>query len=80
MTDQTVTIQVFGQLAESMGTGSLQAPVFEDTGKLKNWLSEKFPALLQTTFVIAVDKKISPDNIPLQANSVIALLPPFSGG
>ena len=32
------------------------------------------------TYVVAVDKKTIRENTPLHSSSVVALLPPFSGG
>jgi molybdopterin converting factor small subunit len=43
-------------------------------------LEEKYEQLKGIKYAIAVDKKIVSGNAPLQDKSVVALLPPFSGG
>jgi molybdopterin converting factor small subunit len=51
-----------------------------DTNNLIAKLNEMYPELAGTKYAIAVDKKIVTENIPLNINSTVALLPPFSGG
>lgn len=52
----------------------------ETAGSVRRQIEEQFPALKNMRYRIAVDKKIATDDTPLGHHSVVALLPPFSGG
>ncbi len=80
MSNQELSILVFGQLAEITGAGNISLPMVADSNMLKELLSVQFPALNGVSYVIAVDKKLVIGNTVLTAGSSIALLPPFSGG
>lgn len=75
-----ITVLFFGPLAEHTGCGSLQLAAHPDTASLQQSLVEKFPALAVRQFALAVNKTIIHQNTALQEGSVVALLPPFSGG
>lgn len=72
-------ILLFGQLADIAGSSVLLDEV-TDTDSLISALHKKHPALAGSKYVIAVDKKIVISNQQLSDKSVVALLPPFSGG
>lgn len=80
MSNQELSILVFGQLAEITGAGSISLPMVPDSNALQEILNERFPALSTVSYVIAVDKKLIICNTALTLQSSIALLPPFSGG
>ena len=72
-------ILLFGQLADiAVSPVSLDGII--DTDSLISELHKKHPALASSKYVIAVDKKIITSNQQLSEKSVVALLPPFSGG
>jgi molybdopterin converting factor subunit 1 len=75
-----ITVLFFGQLAEIAGSSSLEIGDFEHTDNLKAALMDRFPLLAQRSFAIAVNKTIVQQNTVLPAGSVVAFLPPFSGG
>jgi molybdopterin synthase sulfur carrier subunit len=75
-----MNIKVFGQLTDIFGDENISIENAADVQELKNQLLEIFPALSEKTFVIAVNKKITYENIPLNQDAEIALLPPFAGG
>ena len=75
-----VNILIFGQIADITGSGNLIMSEVKDTAELLQKLQMNYPALLDSKFAIAVDKKIVKENTALQDNNTIALLPPFSGG
>jgi len=52
----------------------------EDTNGLVKELHLLYPALADSKYVIAVDKKVVKENTRLSGKSIVALLPPFSGG
>ncbi len=75
-----MNIKVFGQLTDIIREENISVEKVADVNGLKNHLNIRYPALAEKTFVIAVNKKITHENIPLTADAEIALLPPFSGG
>ncbi len=74
-----VNIITFGQLRDLLGDNFILQDI-EDTNSLSDKLKEKFPKLSGMKYVIAVNKKIVNENISLDKDCVVALLPPFSGG
>jgi len=73
-----IKIIAFGQIAEI--TGKQLAAEATDTAILRTWLLEKFPALGQKKYAIAVNKKVVTDTVQLNENDEVALMPPYSGG
>jgi sulfur-carrier protein len=70
---------LFGRLADIAGS-SVFVNGAVDTDSLIKTLQNTYPALAESKYAIAVDKHIITSNTLLSENSVIALLPPFSGG
>jgi len=70
----------FGQLVDITGSSTLAVPDVPDTHALIQQLHEQYPALASIKYAIAVDKKMTSENMPLQPHTTVALLPPFSGG
>ena len=75
-----MTVLTFGRIADVCGAAALDMPAAADTGALVTQLHERFPALRGLSFVLAVDQKTVAGNTPLYPTSVVAVLPPFSGG
>jgi molybdopterin converting factor small subunit len=74
----SLKVIMFGKLADIAGNSiSVNA---RDTDSLITLLHKDYPALSNTKYVIAVDKQIINGNTVLNNDSVVALLPPFSGG
>lgn len=48
--------------------------------ELKKALEVRYPRLKEQTYRIAIDGKLSEEETLVEANSEIALLPPFAGG
>ncbi|MDH7460935.1 MoaD/ThiS family protein [Chitinophagaceae bacterium 26-R-25] len=74
-----LSILAFGQVAEITGM-TFSFDHVSDTNALKLALEKAFPALQHVRYTIAVDKNTITTNTILNENSVVALLPPFSGG
>jgi sulfur-carrier protein len=72
-------IILFGRLVDIAGSSVFVSGV-EDTDGLINALHNTYPALASAKYVIAVDKRVITSNTLLNEKSVVALLPPFSGG
>ena len=75
----SLKIILFGKLADITGN-SLTINNVADTDSLVNELRKNYPALAGMKYIIAVDKQVIIENTILNNNSVVALLPPFSGG
>lgn len=75
-----VEIIFFGQLTDKVGSANL---IMDNPGNieaLKKVLFERFPLLIQSKFTIAINNKIVLDNVTINEQDKIALMPPFSGG
>lgn len=75
----SLKVIIFGKLADIAGN-SVSVNGVADTNSLVNELNKKYPGLVNAKYVIAVDKQIIKENTVLNNESVVALLPPFSGG
>ena len=74
----SLKVIMFGRLADIAGNSiSVNA---RDTDSLITILHKNYPALANTKYLIAVNKQIINGNTVLDNNSIVALLPPFSGG
>ena len=74
-----IKLIIFGQLRDILGE-SLVLNDITDTDGLTTALNKQYPALVNTKYVMAVDKKIITGNSELTHECTVALLPPFSGG
>lgn len=75
-----INILAFGQVATVTGNSLVLEENAKDINHLKTILGKQYPALKELKYSIAVDKKLIHENIKLEDNATIALLPPFSGG
>lgn len=74
-----INILLFGQLVDLLGDNFILMQV-KDTDALTTILHDSYPVLVNTKYVMAVDKKMVTTNTPLFNNSTVALMPAFSGG
>ena len=75
-----INVLTFGQVTDIINQSSFEVGDVTDVNGLKQMLEAKYEQLKEIKYAIAVDKKIVSGNAPLQDKSVVALLPPFSGG
>lgn len=78
-----VNILLFGITKDMVGKQKLQMKLPRDTtlADFKKILSEKYPELIElNSIAIAVNSEYATDEIVLQSNDEIALIPPVSGG
>ncbi len=75
-----IEILLFGQLTDLLKTSSISVEPVDDTNELNRVLQARYPALQRVRYVMAVDKQTVTDNVKLTPGSLVALLPPFSGG
>jgi len=77
-----IQVMYFGMLAEITGQAN-EAWLFSENltvGKFRSQIQERYPALKEKKFKIAVNKQISDDLLLITESAEIALLPPFAGG
>ena len=75
----SIQVMMFGKLADITGS-SVSVSNITDTDTLINTLQNMYPLLAETKYIIAVNREVIKGNTILDNNSVVALLPPFSGG
>ncbi len=75
-----VNIILFGQLTDISLTDTITLEGIGDTDHVIETLQKTYPALANSKYIIAVDKKVISENTLLTNNCTVALLPPFSGG
>ncbi len=75
-----INLLAFGQIADITGQANWQLQDIMDTDALIQLLYSQYPALKETEFSLAVNKKLIHSNCVLQQEDTVALLPPFSGG
>ena len=75
-----IQVIVFGQLTDILKSSSFTLAGIADTNSLVSELNKRYPALINTKYMIAVDKQTVTGNMHLNEGSTVALLPPFSGG
>ena len=75
----SLKIILFGKLADIAG-GAVSVEDVADTDSLVNVLHQNYPEIAKSKYVIAVDKQVITGNTILNKKSMVALLPPFSGG
>lgn len=73
-----VNVIAFGQIAEI--TGKTLTVSAHDIEALQAELKERYPELGTKKYALAINKKMVSGNTPLNANDIVALMPPFSGG
>ncbi len=74
-----INIIIFGQLCELLGENLVLNDI-NDTDSLITVLNKKYSGLMDTKYIIAVNKKLITGNTLLMDNSTVALMPAFSGG
>lgn len=76
----TIQIKIFGQLTDIINSHELTLTGISDTNSLVNELNKRYPSLTGSRYMMAVNKQTITANTVLQEDSIVALLPPFSGG
>ncbi len=71
---------IFGQLADIINNHALTLEGIPDTDSLIIELNKLYPLLANTKYLVAVNKQTVTTNTILNKDSIVALLPPFSGG
>lgn len=80
MNSNKISILFFGQLVEITGKPGMELSGIEDTFAVQQILKDLYPLLGSTPYLLALDREIIHENIPLEGNHTLALLPPYAGG
>lgn len=78
-----VQILFFGITTDLLGASNLEIEVVEAStvANLKSLLKEKYPQLKNiASYAIAVNESYAVENLVLEENDVVAIIPPVSGG
>ncbi|MEP7372925.1 MAG: MoaD/ThiS family protein [Chitinophagaceae bacterium] len=75
-----IRIMIFGQLTDILNSHELTLTDIADTDALVSELNKRYPSLAGARYMMAVNKQTVTANTILKEDSVVALLPPFSGG
>ena len=77
-----LNIQYFGMIAEKIACENEKINVEKSIrlSDLKIDLIKKYPILKNQNYQIAVNQELENDDFKIEADSDIALLPPFAGG
>ena len=70
----------FGKIAELITIKKLILDTILDTDEFRKYLEETYPELKKLKYKLAVDKQIVQENRKLMDGSIVAIMPPFSGG
>ena len=73
-------ILFFGALTDITQTTAMTLDGIADTDALEGVLQQQFPALLHSTYFLAVNLQMIRQNTVLNNEDEVALMPPFSGG
>ena len=77
--EANIRVLYFAAAAEAAGTTE-ELFTAADTESLRRQLTERHPALASVPFRMALNKSLLKGDTLLNANDVIAILPPFQGG
>ena len=75
-----IKVIAFGYIADILGKDVLELEGISNTDMLKSKLYAKYPDLKGREYKIAVNQQIVSEDIPLNEDSEVVLLPPFAGG
>jgi len=72
-------VMLFGMIAEKAGAAVLSVEA-SSLAHLKQELEQRITGLDRMSYAIAVDRRITAEDVRLSGQEEIAVLPPFAGG
>ena len=75
-----VEVILFGSITDITIDNSVLIDNCDDINSLVQALIERYPALANKKYFIALNQKMVHENIKLKLGDTVALMPPFSGG
>lgn len=76
----SVKVRLFGVLADAAGVQELEFTGVTTVSGLRSGLSAVHLVFDQTSYLVAINRKVAKGDEPFSENDEIAILPPFSGG
>lgn len=76
----TITVLMFGRIAELTGEQRQTFHDIHDTNRLQEHVTQTYPDIANLTYSIAVNTVMIRENAALTDGDTVALMPPFSGG
>ncbi len=73
-------ILLFGELIDMTKSSVVEIDAVNNIDAMIKVMNDKFPAIHQCKYKVAVNGTIAQNNILLNEDDEIALLPPFAGG
>lgn len=75
-----ITLFFFGSLTDFTTVDTVEILDMADTDSLRKSLINRYPALAQAKYFLAVNQEMQETNTILSDGDTVALMPPFSGG
>ena len=75
-----IEVMFFGQLTDATGVSSAMVEEVANTDMLINMMKERYPSLVSSTYMVAVNNTMVTENTIIRPGSKVAFMPPFSGG
>jgi len=75
-----IEIISFGKIAEFVPQQRINVVGISDTNELKKHLEASFPMLKEIKYKLALNKNMIHENLLIEDNDTLAIMPPFSGG
>ena len=75
-----IKVLFFGSVTDITLEAELSWEFCADTDTLIKALHNRFPALVNKKYFIALNQQVIHENRPLNPGDIVALMPPFSGG
>ncbi len=78
-----ITLLLFGMATDLVDSSSLEIelPHNSTVASFKEFLSNEFPELQKmSSYALAINERYATDDMRIQKNDVVAIIPPVSGG
>jgi molybdopterin converting factor subunit 1 len=75
-----IEVMFFGQLTDATGVSSAMVEEVANTDMLINMMKMRYPSLVSSTYMVAVNNTMVTENTIIRPGSKVAFMPPFSGG
>ncbi|WP_438946159.1 MoaD/ThiS family protein [Sediminibacterium sp.] len=75
-----IQVLFFGSITDITLVAALSWEYCADTDTLMKEVLNRFPALANKKYFLALNQQVIHENAPLKQGDTVALMPPFSGG
>lgn len=67
-------------LAEHAGIKQMALSGIADLNDINEEICKRYPGIKGLNYIMALNNKVAQTNSPLEPDSVVAIMPPYSGG